>query len=71
MKNDWVEIYTTQDSIEAEITKQKLERESIEVSLLNKQDSSYLNFGSVHLYVAPEDAVRAKRVLDKTSPDDV
>ena len=47
----------------AEITKQMLEENNIKVVLLNKQDSSYLMFGTIELYVTEEQLKQAKDLL--------
>jgi hypothetical protein len=47
----WFLIYSTQNLAQASIVKGMLEENKIPVSLLNKQDSSYLNFGEIELYV--------------------
>ena len=46
-----VKLLSTDNPNKAEITKQMLEENNINVVLLNKQDSSYLMFGSIELYV--------------------
>lgn len=48
----------------AEITKQMLEENNIKVVLLNKQDSSYLMFGCIELYVNKEQEEKAKSLLN-------
>lgn len=67
MAKDWVEIFSTQHAIEAEILKQKLESNSISVRLLNQQDSSYINFGAIYIYVDRDDVIKAKHILSKKS----
>lgn len=70
--DNWVEIYSTQDLIEAEIIKQKIQKEGIAVRLINKQDSNYVNFGSVHLYVDRDHVIKAKHLINKSqeAPDE-
>ena len=46
-----LKILSTENPNQAEITKQMLESNSINVVMLNKQDSSYLMFGCIELYV--------------------
>lgn len=59
-------IYRTTEIHMASIMRFKLEEEGIHVVLINKMDSSYLNFGSIELYVNQNDVIRAKYVIDKT-----
>ncbi len=46
-----IKLLSTENFNNAEITRQMLEENNIDVVLLNKQDSSYLMFGSIELYV--------------------
>ena len=41
-----------------------LEENGINVVLLNKQDSSYLMFGPIELYVHEEEIIQAKKLLE-------
>jgi hypothetical protein len=49
--HNWDLLYTTTNLNEAAIVKGMLEENSIQVILLNKMASSYINFGEVELYV--------------------
>lgn len=51
MEKDWVKIYTTAQQQKADLVLTLLQEHEIEVVKLNKQDSSYLRFGEVELYV--------------------
>ena len=46
-----IKLLSTENLNKAEITRQMLEENNIDVVLLNKQDSSYLMFGNIELYV--------------------
>ena len=61
----WHLLYTTSSFPEASIIKGMLEENQIEVMLLNKQDSSYLNFGEIELYVPEHITPVANRLLEK------
>jgi hypothetical protein len=58
-----IKLLSTEDPNKAEIIKQMLEENNIKVVLLNKQDSSYLMFGSIDLYVNKEQLNQAKDLL--------
>ena len=58
-----VKILSTENPNKAEITRQMLEENNINVVLLNKQDSSYLMFGSIELYVHEEQVEQAMKLL--------
>ncbi len=64
MKN-WFLLLATQNLSEASIIKGMLEENSVPVLLVNKQDSSYLNFGEIELYVPPHLKDIAKHLVDK------
>ena len=53
----------------ANLIKGSLEAEGIPVLLLNQQDSAYTVFGTVELYVKPEDVIRAKFIIDKANEE--
>ena len=61
----WFLLYVTQNLPEASIIKGMLEENSVPVMILNKQDSSYLNFGDIELYVPIHLKDIAKQLLDK------
>lgn len=58
-----IKLLSTNNANKAEITKQMLEENSINVVLLNKQDSSYLMFGPIELYVKNEQFEKARELL--------
>lgn len=47
----WIKIFATRSIAEASIIQGMLEENQVPVQQLNKQDSSYLNFGDIELYV--------------------
>ena len=66
MEKDWVKIYSTGQEYLAGILKDMLMEHNIEAVVMNKQDSSYLSFGDIELYVKSENAIKAKYLIDKT-----
>ena len=60
-----IKLLSTENPNKAEITKQMLEENNITVVLLNKQDSSYLMFGSIELYVNEKQLKFAKKLLNE------
>ena len=64
-----VKLLSTDNPNKAEITKQMLEENNINVVLLNKQDSSYLMFGSIELYVNEEQLQQATDLLKYTEDE--
>lgn len=47
----WFKLYSTKNYVEASIVKGKLEENNIQAVILNRQDSSYLAFGDIEVYV--------------------
>ena len=64
-----IKLLSTTNANTAEITKQMLEENNINVVLMNKQDSSYLMFGSIELYVTKEQLKEATDLLRYTEND--
>lgn len=58
-----IKILSTNNPNKAEITKQMLEENNINVVLLNKQDSSYNMFGSIELFVTENQEDIATAIL--------
>ena len=58
-----IKVLSTNNPNEAAIVKQMLEENNIKVVLLNKQDSSYLMFGLVELYVQEDKLEKTQDLL--------
>jgi hypothetical protein len=63
--DNWLKIYATRNMAEASIIQGMLEENQIPVQLMNKLDSSYLNFGDIELYVPGHLAETVKQLLEK------
>ena len=63
MNKDWVKIYSSTALYEVEVLKSRLEEAEIPAVIMNKQDSAYLNFGRVELYVPEESAKQAVEII--------
>jgi hypothetical protein len=59
----WQKIYATRNPAEASIVQGMLEENDITVQVMNKQDSSYLNFGDIELYVPGHLFETAKQLI--------
>ena len=64
--NDWFKLYATTNQAEASIIKGMLEENNVPVFIMNKQDSSYLNFGEVEVYVPHNLKEIAQSLLNKS-----
>lgn len=63
--NQWQKIYSTRNFAEASIIQGVLGENEIPVQMLNKQDSSYLNFGDIELYVPAHLKDVAHQLIEK------
>ncbi|MEZ4936550.1 MAG: hypothetical protein R2799_03055 [Crocinitomicaceae bacterium] len=61
----WTQVYITTSNALANIKKHILEEKGISVIVLNQKDSLYNNFGDIKLYVKPENAIRAIRIIEE------
>ena len=64
MEKEWLIIYTTSFAPQAEIIKGMLLENEIESVIISKQDSSYISFGEVELYVHQDDVIKAKHLIN-------
>ncbi len=62
MEKDWIIIYTTNKSYQAEIFRNVLSDHEIESFIINKQDSSY-KFGNIEVYVKRDHVLKAKMLV--------
>lgn len=60
----WFKLFSTKNYLEANIVKGMLEENNIKVAVLNMQDSSYLVFGEIELYVPAHFKELALRLLN-------
>ncbi len=51
METEWVKVYESTNSFAAELVQTVLNDHAFNPVLINKKDSSYLNFGSNEIYV--------------------
>ena len=61
----WHLLFKTRSYAEASIVQGMLEENQIPVQILNKQDSSYINFGDIEIFVPSNLKAVAKSLLDK------
>ena len=62
-----IKILSTDNPNKAAIIKQMLEENNIKVVLLNKQDSSYLMFGLVELYIQEDQLEQTDNLLKESN----
>lgn len=61
---NWVKVYDYKQPYRAEIVKSALEEEGLNPVIVNKKDSAYDIFGQYEVYVAPENTIKAKRIIE-------
>ena len=64
MNNDWIEVYSTNDIIKAELIKNMLLSNNIDAIIMNQQDSSY-HFGTAKIYTKKENISKAKEIISE------
>lgn len=65
MDDTWEPIFSCCQPYQSEMVKDLLMGEEIPAVVVNKQDSSYLAFGEVEVYVHREDILKAKLIVTK------
>ncbi len=66
---DWHLLFKTRDRSEASIIQGMLEENEIAAQILNKLDSSYLNFGELEIYVPAAQNTKAKDLMRELKYD--
>ena len=64
--NQWLKIYTTPNLPQASIVKGMLEENNVPVMIINMQDSSYVNFGDIEIYVPAHFSNIARELMDRS-----
>ena len=73
MKVNWTKVYSTSNSIQAELIKARLSEDDIPVAFVNKQDSMHLHLNmqfGVELFVAKENAFKTVQIIEKMDFDE-
>lgn len=63
MEKGWKEVYITAQDYKAELAKEILENEGINVVVLDQHDSTYKSFGNISVYVTEKDEAIAVELL--------
>ncbi len=66
----WEVVFSTTLLYKAEIIKGMLEEEGIQAVIVNKQDSSYIAFGEIELFVPRENVLDAKQIMERAASDE-
>jgi len=66
MNNDWFKIFSSTELIQVEIIKNFLLSKNIPAVIMNNQDSSYLMFGTIDLYINLKNKNEAINLLKKS-----
>lgn len=61
---DWKKVYTASKKFKAELIRGMLSQNGIESEEISSKDSSFL-FGSIDIYVKPEDEEKALQLIEK------
>jgi hypothetical protein len=66
----WEVVFSTNLLYKAEILKGKLEEEGIHAVIVNKQDSSYIAFGEIEIFVPRQNVLDAKQIMERAATDE-
>ena len=64
MEKDWVLIYSSSIMHDVHMKRIFLEENGIESVVINKQDSVYMSFGDIELYVNRDSVLKAKKLIE-------
>ena len=64
-EQEWIKNFETTKMYQALIVQSTLRGHEIESVILNKQDSSYITLGEIHVMVKLEDSVDAMNIIEK------
>ena len=64
-KEDWIQVYFTDQPYQAEMLKKLLEGNGVESYVINKKDSSYMTFGEAELYIHEKDKPKAEPLIEE------
>ena len=67
MNNDWFKIFSSTELIQVEIIKNFLLSKNIPAVIMNNQDSSYLMFGTIDLYINLKNKKEAIHLLKNSN----
>ena len=65
MEKNWTNIYSSTDPVEVEILKHVLLENNIQSVNINRQDSSYLMFGTIDLYIKSYNQKKALQLIER------
>jgi predicted Fe-Mo cluster-binding NifX family protein len=63
MEKGWIEVYITAHDYKAEMAKEILESEGIDVVVMNQHDSAIQSIGNYYIYVAEKNVTKATELL--------
>lgn len=66
----WEAVFSTNLLYKAEIIRGMLEEEGIQAVIVNKQDSSYIAFGEIEVFVPLDEVLNAKQVMERAVTDE-
>ena len=64
MEKDWVLLYSSSIMHDVHMKRIFLEENGIESVVINKQDSVYMSFGDIELYVNRDSVLKAKKLIE-------
>ena len=66
----WEIVFSTNLLYKAEIIRGMLEEEGLQAVIVNKQDSSYISFGEIDIFVPRDQVLNAKQIMERAVSDE-
>lgn len=63
MKEGWIKVYSSSDLVEVKLAEDLLKQEGIISNILSRPDSAIPSIGEAELYIHPDDAEAAVKIL--------
>ncbi len=62
--SEWQKVFSAFESYKAEIVKDVLENHGLNPVIINKQDSSYSNFGQFEVHVSADEVIKSLNIIE-------
>ncbi|TVQ48875.1 MAG: hypothetical protein EA362_05380 [Saprospirales bacterium] len=67
---DLTKVFASSDPIKAQLIQSMLHKNGMEASVLDKKDTAYVMLGEAAVFVASEDAVKARKLIEEFEAED-
>ena len=67
---DLTKVFASSDPIKAQLIQSMLHKNGLEASVLDKKDTAYVMLGEAAVFVASEDAAKARKLIEEFEAED-